>query len=61
MEKNIYIGIMYVVLYAAFVFGMGLIVELGRNKFSKVIKIPELSRKIVKLVRKIGGVIAFLN
>ena len=31
------------------------IVEFGRNKLSKVIKIPELSRKIVKSVRKIGG------
>ena len=62
VKKNIYIGIIYVVLYAALIFFAGLIVEFGRNKLSKVIKIPELSRKIVKSVRKIGGeVVAFLN
>ncbi|MFR1208642.1 MAG: hypothetical protein ACLSBG_00255 [Sellimonas intestinalis] len=48
-ETNIILGVVYAFACAALIFISGLVVEFLRTKIAKVIKIPELSKKIVSV------------
>lgn len=48
-EANIILGVVYAFACAALIFISGLVVEFLRTKIAKVIKIPELSKKIVSV------------
>ena len=50
--KEIYIAVLYVFLIAFIIFACGLVVEWVRQKIEKIIKIPELSKKIVNICDK---------
>ncbi len=52
-NKPIYLGLLITFGFCAVLFLGGLIVEFIRSKLSKLIKIPELSKKIVELINKI--------
>lgn len=52
-EKNIAVGVLLVFGIAAVIFLAGLIVEFVRSKLAELIKLPELSKKIVALCEKI--------
>ena len=49
VEKNIVVGVIYVICLAAIIFMSGLLVEFIRNAVAKLIRIPLLSNAIVKL------------
>lgn len=46
-QANIFMGVVYAFVFAALIFVSGLIVEYVRSKIAKIIKIPELSKKVV--------------
>lgn len=48
-EKNIVVGVIYVLCLAAIIFMSGLLVEFMRNAVAKLIRIPHLCNAIVKL------------
>ena len=52
-QKSIIIGVIYVLAISLAIFTIGLIVEFLRNKTSKFLRIPELSKKIAVLVDKL--------
>lgn len=52
-SKNIIIGIIYAFALALAIFVCGLIVEYIRSKIATLLKIPELSKKIVSLANKL--------
>ena len=52
-KKNIMIGILWVLAISSILFFLGLFVDWLRSKIAKGIKIPAISKKIVKIVDKI--------
>ena len=53
ISKNIIIGVLYILAIALLMFICGLVVEWIRKEIFKIMKIPELSKKIVKGVDRI--------
>lgn len=49
-NKNIILGIIYVIAFASLIFISGLIVEWLRSQIARIVKIPYLSKKIVEII-----------